>query len=126
MNESEVLRELSRKTGLPESDAASLLRGLRECVRDGAVDVAALFEAPAAAAHAAPNPEDPRLVDDLIARARRHPLGIEFLLSGLLASVAIVLGVHAFTVEAARRRLRNEQAAEAAQKEVEPVETTTV
>lgn len=115
MDESEVLRELSRKTGLPESATDTMLQGLRELIRDGAVDPATLL---APAAKVVPvDPEDPRLVDDLIARARRHPLGLVFLLSGLLASVAIVLGVHAFTVDAARKRLLNEQAAE-------PAETT--
>ena len=52
---------------------------------------------------------DPSLVDDLIARARKHPLGMELLLGGFLGSVAIALGAHAFTVEAARKRLRKEQ-----------------
>ena len=48
---------------------------------------------------------DPNLVDDLIARAREHPLGIDFLLHGYLGTVAITFNVHAFTVEAARDRL---------------------
>jgi len=42
-----------------------------------------------------------RLIED----AHRHPLGIEFLLEGELGSVAVTFGVHAFTVDAARRRL---------------------
>lgn len=48
---------------------------------------------------------DPRLVDEVIARARKHPGGIDFLLDGYLGCVAISLGAHAFTVEAARARL---------------------
>lgn len=48
---------------------------------------------------------DPRLVDDLIARARKHPLGVDFLLHGYLGTVAISFDAHAFTVEAARARL---------------------
>ncbi len=48
---------------------------------------------------------DPGLVDDLIARARKHPLGVEFLLHGYLGTVAISFDAHAFTVEAARARL---------------------
>jgi len=47
----------------------------------------------------------PNVVDDLIARAREHPLGIDFLLHGYLGTVAISLDAHAFTVEAARARL---------------------
>ncbi len=42
-----------------------------------------------------------RLIED----ARRHPLGIEFLIEGELGAVAVTFGVHAFTVDAARRRL---------------------
>lgn len=44
-------------------------------------------------------------VDALIAAARRHPLGVEFLAGGWLDSVAAIFGVHAFVVEAARERL---------------------
>ena len=53
--------------------------------------------------------EDASLVDDLIVRAQRHPLGIDFLLHGELGCVAISLGAHAFTVEAARARLREQE-----------------
>ena len=120
MTEAELLRELSQRTGLPESAAELVLRGLRDLVHEGDLEagevLAARPEAVAAPPRPPANPEDPRLVEDLIARARRHPLGVEFLLSGLLGSVAIALGVHAFTVEAARRRLRKEEAA----KESEP------
>jgi hypothetical protein len=42
----------------------------------------------------------------LIIAASKHPLGTEFLLTGHLGTVAIMFGVHAFTVEAARLRLR--------------------
>jgi len=44
-------------------------------------------------------------VDRLIADAERHPLGIDFLHEGDLGVVAVMFGVHAFTVEAARERL---------------------
>ena len=122
MNESEVLQEISRRTGLPESAAELILGSLRELVREGAVDGRALLGAadPEGAPPLPPDvpkmPEatydDPTVVEEVIARARKHPLGLEFLLSGLLASVAIALGAHAFTVEAARARLRREKAAE--------------
>lgn len=42
-----------------------------------------------------------RLIED----AQRHPLGLQFLIEGELGSVAVTFGVHAFTVDAARRRL---------------------
>lgn len=44
-------------------------------------------------------------IDDLIARAERHELGLGFLLKGAQESVAAVFGVHAFTVDAARKEL---------------------
>ena len=51
-------------------------------------------------------------VEELIVAARKHPLGIEFLLEGDLSSVAIMFGAHAFTVEAARETLRNKKDSE--------------
>ena len=44
-------------------------------------------------------------VDALIAAARPHPLGVEFLLTGELGCVAATFHTHAFTVIAARERL---------------------
>ena len=44
-------------------------------------------------------------VDDLLRRAREHPLGTGFLTDGALDSVAAVFQVHAFVVDAARDRL---------------------
>jgi hypothetical protein len=44
-------------------------------------------------------------VEALIAAATKHPLGTEFLIRGHLGTVAITFQVHAFTVDAARRRL---------------------
>ena len=103
MNEAEVVRELSHKTGLPQSAAEAVLRALREMMHDGLVNMRLPI--------AKNDLEDVALVDDVIARARRHPLGIEFLLDGHLAAVAISLQAHAFTVEAARARLRSETCA---------------
>ena len=60
-----------------------------------------------------PDPHDPRVlstqpedVDQLIDRAREHPLGIDFLQKGMLDSVAAIFGVHAFVVDSARDKLR--------------------
>lgn len=127
MNDSDVIRELSQKTGLPESAMEAVLKGLREMVHDGAVDANILVaggELPVCVPRPVSLPADPRdpnLIEDLIARARKHPLGLEFLLSGFLASVAIALGAHAFTVEAARARLRKEQASKEEAADVEVV-----
>ena len=44
-------------------------------------------------------------VTELIRRAERHPLGVEFLREGAQDAVAATFRVHAFVVDAARRRL---------------------
>jgi hypothetical protein len=44
-------------------------------------------------------------VENLIARAREHPLGLEFLKFGALDAVAAIHGAHAFVVDAAREYL---------------------
>jgi hypothetical protein len=55
----------------------------------------------------APPPRAPHEVDALIARAREHRLGLDFLLGGAHDAVAVTFGVHAFVVDAARERLRS-------------------
>ncbi len=47
----------------------------------------------------------PHQIEQLIWDARNHPFGIEFLLEGDLCAVAVLFGVHVFTVEAARKNL---------------------
>jgi hypothetical protein len=49
-----------------------------------------------------PTPAD---VDALIQAATQHALGLEFLRSGHLGTVAVTFQAHAFTVVAARERL---------------------
>lgn len=51
-----------------------------------------------------------REIADLIALAAGHPLGVQFLIEGQLCAVATMFRVHAFTVDAARERLRAEGA----------------
>jgi hypothetical protein len=108
MNEADVVKELARRTSLSEEKAAAALQAIHDLIDEGAVSGAALAGTPEPPVVP---PDDPNLVERLIARAKKHPLGLEFLASGLLATVAITLGAHAFTVEAARRRLRKEQQA---------------
>lgn len=117
MNESEVVRELSRRAAVPEATAVAVLQAVRELIRDGSLAPHALSGSPddlpplrivSPELVPAGTPTDPTLVEDLIARAKKHPLGLGFLLTGLLGSVAVALGAHAFTVEAARERLRKE------------------
>jgi len=57
---------------------------------------------PAEARHYKPTRDD---VDRLIARAREHPFGLDFLRHGALDAVAATFGTHAFVVDAARERL---------------------
>lgn len=48
---------------------------------------------------------EPHEVQALIARAKDHALGLEFLLRGAHDAVAVTFGVHAFVVDAAREHL---------------------
>ncbi len=111
--ESDVLEEVSRKTSVPVTAVRAVVDVLRDEARNGN-DVllhgsdsrASRFELQS------PGSIDPKLVDELIARAEKHRLGIEFLLDGYLGSVAAEFGAHAFTVEAARAKLRNAKRAD--------------
>ncbi|MHC5113694.1 MAG: hypothetical protein ACYTGP_04615 [Planctomycetota bacterium] len=49
----------------------------------------------------------PQQVQEVIGRAREHPLGTNFLEKGSLDSVSATFGVHAFVVDAARESLRD-------------------
>ncbi len=53
-------------------------------------------------------------IDELLRRASAHPLGRPYLADGALDSVAATFGVHAFAVEAARRKILAEVAAPSA------------
>ena len=106
MNELDIVKELARRTSLPEKTTEAVFHALRDLIHEGSVDGPTLLSTPLPPSV---RPDDPSVVDRLIARAKKHPLGTEFLVSGFLATVAITLGAHAFTVEAARRRLQKEQ-----------------
>jgi hypothetical protein len=134
MTQSELVSELATRAGVSRADAAAVLDALADvaCEQarlgtpvslagfgapgDGAADVLAPAggsEPSARPAYAdsgapivgeAPCVPSSREVDDLIAAAAIHPLGIEFLLTGQIGAVAITFNTHAFTVEAARQR----------------------
>lgn len=109
-NESELLETISRKTSVPVTTVRSVVDALLAEVREGHVSEDILRAERGASAHRpTSHHSDPRAVDDLIARAGKHPLGLEFLRDGLLGSVAAEFGTHAFTVEAARLHLRNQR-----------------
>lgn len=117
MNESRLIGKLSRRAHVPRSTARAVLKALLDLLQEEDVSKHTLlssgsmgFAEPAGRAlRPGANHSDPHVVDDLIARARTHSLGVEFLLNGFLASVAAEFDTHAFTVEAARQRLRDEQ-----------------
>lgn len=109
MTHRELVAEVASRSGQPEESVASVLRALADISRDGHLPQLLLaLRGPAEArlAAPAPGPTDPALVDELIDCARRHPQGLEFLRSGYLGSVAAEFHAHAFTVEAARERLK--------------------
>ncbi len=47
----------------------------------------------------------------LVRQAASHPLGTQFLAKGAIDAVAATFGVHAFVVDEARRRMREEAVA---------------
>jgi hypothetical protein len=120
MAESEMLNELARRAGVSRAEAEALIHALDEMSRDGrgpgraapasAASATGAFAsgrlyrtAPLAAGAYVPSEPD---IDALIAAAEKHPLGLQFLLEGDLGAVAVSFGAHAFTVDAARQRLR--------------------
>jgi len=115
MADARLIDELVRRARLSPSDAEAALRALAELAAEGhlrPVDGPAGY--PAAPGTPAPPPPEPFVpdaadVDALIASARRHPLGIDFLIGGHLGTVAVTFKTHAFTVEAARARIWTER-----------------
>jgi hypothetical protein len=113
MNETELLETISRKTSVPVATVRAVVDALLDEVREGHVSEDILRAEREASAHRPTSQHsDPRAVDDLIARARKHALGLEFLRDGYLGSVAAEFGTHAFTVEAARLLLRDQRRTE--------------
>jgi len=90
MKDADLVAELASRAHVQETTVRAVLGALAHVAGD---------EPPASAS-------DPPSVEALIERARVHPLGIDFLLHGHLGSVAATFRVHAFTVEAARDRLK--------------------
>lgn len=133
MRESDLVNEVARRAGVVRADAEAMLRGLadiaREQARAGTPLALAEFGSGTLAtlpvrARTAPAGRDAESlttasavrtpcyaptagnIEALIAAASRHPLGIEFLLNGDLCAVAVTFQTHAFTVDAARQRIR--------------------
>ncbi len=107
MTDAELIVEVTRRTGLKPADVRAVLSAAAD-VRNQSLGQGT---GPSRGAVPTPpgTPTDGEVVE-LIAAAMRHPLGLEFLLDGNLGAVAAIFGVHAFTVDAARQRLREEGA----------------
>jgi hypothetical protein len=98
MNQAELLPALASRAHVSETDARAVL--------DALADLATPPSRAATPRHDdAGDPTDAATVSALIARARVHPLGIDYLRRGYLGSVAATFEAHAFTVLAARERL---------------------
>ena len=99
VNVSELLQELALRAGVAEPETGRVVLALRDLVKEGRVPRDVLWSESGQSV-----PTD--AVTELIASARRHPFGVDFLLEGYLPSVAAEFHAHAFIVEAARARLR--------------------
>lgn len=103
MTDFDPVEELAGRAGVSRAAAQAVLEALEAMAAERA---AGLCATPALAPLAfVPTSGD---VDALIETAAQHPLGLEFLLHGELGAVAVTFGAHAFTVDAARSRLRGE------------------
>ena len=105
MADPEFVNELARRAGVSRADTEAVLEALARFAPER-LDTASPWSAADVDSPGAGTP--PGGLGDaeaLIATAGQHPLGLEFLLEGDLASVAIAFGSHVFTVEEARRRL---------------------
>ena len=112
MNDSHLIAELVRRSKVSPSDAEAVVDALAELAAEGRLGASSRTwpgAEPAAQATGEPFMPTRADVDALIATARRHPLGVDFLIGGHLGSVAATFKAHAFTVEAARARLWSER-----------------
>lgn len=110
MNQSDLLDEVAQRAQVSEEDARAVLDALAQVVRrERAQGDTVLLQALAGAGGppaGSENPKNAAAVEALIERARSHPLGLEYLQKGFLGSVAATFQAHAFTVLAARERLK--------------------
>jgi hypothetical protein len=97
-----MIARLVERTGMRRSDVEAVVQELNAL--DGAAPAAPPGESRERRFGGYQTTEEE--ITALIVAAGRHRLGTEFLLTGHLGTVAIMFGVHAFTVEAARLRLR--------------------
>ncbi len=115
MDDTELVKELAARAKMTPAAAKAVLDVLEEiaaehAVSDGPGPLSALD--PRRRGRTEIHSTDPLFyrptpseVEALIEFARQHPLGIDFLLEGEPGCVAATFRTHAFTVDAARRRL---------------------
>jgi len=105
MADPKLVDDLARRAGVSRADAEAVLEALGALAPERVPELLRpLSRGPAPApARYMFNALD---VEALIAAARQHPLGLEFLLNGDLSAVAATFQAHAFTVDAARQQLK--------------------
>ncbi len=111
MTESELLGEVARRSGVSRPHVEAVLAVLAEIRHEERRKREMAAPAVDAGAQVAYTPSYTPGADEvqrLIGAATAHPLGLEFLLEGNLCAVATMFGVHAFTVDAARQRLKEQ------------------
>jgi hypothetical protein len=106
MTDPEFVNELARRAGVSRDDAEAVLEALARFAPERLQTTNLWSVADGDTPGAATARGGPDEVAALIAEAGRHPLGLEFLLEGDLAAVAITFRTHVFAVEAARQQLR--------------------
>jgi hypothetical protein len=110
MADPKLVDDLAQRAGVSKADAEAVLEALGALAPERLPEPAQPSSAPPrpgpAPARYALNALD---VEALIAAARKHPLGLEFLLNGDLSAVAATFQAHAFTVDAAREHLRGRE-----------------
>jgi hypothetical protein len=106
MTDPEFVNELARRAGVSRDDAEAVLEALARFAPERLQTTNLWSVADGDTPGAATARGGPDEVAVLIAEAGRHPLGLEFLLEGDLAAVAITFRTHVFAVEAARQQLR--------------------
>ncbi len=105
MADPKLIDDLARRAGVSKADAEAVLEALGSLAPDPVSELLRL-SSPAPAPSPARYVFNALDVEALIAAAREHPLGLEFLLNGDLSAVAATFQAHAFTVDAARERLK--------------------
>lgn len=107
MVDPKLVDDLAQRAGVSKADAEAVLEALGILAPERLVELLQprVHRPAPALAHYVIGALD---VEALITAARKHPLGIEFLLNGDLSSVAATFQAHAFTVDAAREHLRGQ------------------